>query len=137
MKRPKPWPSRPDLTGAQRRDLAASASYKGSGEHKAQRWWDGLPAAKQLPGGQIGRRGKQQTTVCPLATALERDRATDWVRKAIAAGQYRFSRSDKRFPKKIWFEADSQIWFGLCLNSEAGQYKGWPIGEQERDAIFR
>lgn len=136
MKRPQQWPVRPPLSDRERRELAGRATYEGSGEHKDRRWWGGLPQAKQLPGGRVGRRNKQHTTVCPLTADKDRRRATGWVRRAIIAGQYRFVQSDKRFPRNVWFEADGVIWFGFCLNSEAGQYKGWPISEEERDEIF-
>lgn len=66
--------------------FVAPASHRGSGEHKGRRWWGGLPEARQLLGGKVGRRGKQQTTLCPLTTDEDRDRATDWVRQAIAKG---------------------------------------------------
>ena len=136
MRRPAPKSERKKLTAEQRRELAADASYVGSGEHKASGWWGGLPASKQLPGGKVGRRKKQITTVCPLTTEQDRHRATEWVRGAITAGQYKFFPADKRFPKKVWFKADGQIWYGFCTNSELGQYKGWPIDEEERSEIF-
>lgn len=136
MKRPAQRPSNPELTATQRVQLANAACYKGSGEHKTEGWWGGLPRGRQLPGGRVGRRGRQKTTICPLTTKADRERATDWIRRAIIAGQYRFFQADKRFPKKLWFEADGTIWCGFCLNSEAGQYKGWPISTEERDEIF-
>ncbi len=93
--------------------------------------------ARQLPGGRIGRSGKQTATVCPLTSEQDRDQATEWVRSAIRAGQYRFVESDQDFPKKVWYRDEAgQNWFGLCLNPEAGHYKGWPISEEERRAIF-
>ncbi len=92
--------------------------------------------ARQLLGGKVGRPGKQTTTVCPLTSQEDRDRATEWVRRAITRGQYKFSQADKDYPTKIWYADDGQIWFGRCINSQAGQYKGWPIEEEERRAIF-
>ena len=136
MRRPQQWAPRPPLTDRERRELASGATYEGSGEHKVGRWWGGLPRARQMSGGRVGRRDKQRTTVCPLTADEDRRRATGWVREAIVAGQYRFVQSDKRFPRNVWFEADGVIWFGFCFNSEAGQYKGWPISEEERDEIF-
>lgn len=124
------------MTESQREDLALQARYVGSAEHKIQRWWGGKPAGRQLPGGKVGRMRKRVTTICPLSSAEDRSRATEWVRRAILAGQYKFVEADKRFPKKIWFEADGNVWFGFCVNSEAGDYKGWPIDESERRAIF-
>ena len=58
------------------------------------------------------------------------------VREAIILGQYKFVEADQRFPKKIWFRADGRIWYGFCINTQSGQYKGWPIDEEERRAVF-
>ena len=137
MRRPRQRRERRRLSIDERRALAARARYEGSDEHKDVRWWGGLPRARQLRGGRIGRPGKQTTTVCPLVTKQDRRRATEWVRNAIIAGQYRFVESDQNFPKKIWYEADGRIWYGYCFNSVSGEYKGWPIEEDERRAVFR
>ena len=135
MKRPRQKAKRV-LTVAERRTLAARARYSGSPEHKVRRWWGGLPEARQLPGGRVGRRNRQTTTVCPLTAEQDRDRATQWIRSAITAGQYRFYESDRDFPKKVWYEADGQIWIGYCVNRATGEYKGWPIDDGERRAVF-
>ena len=116
--------------------LAATATYVGSPEHKERRWWGGIGMARQLPGGRLGRPGKQTTTVCPLVGEEDRDRAITWVQAAIRAGQCIFQQSDQRFPKKIWYEADGQVWMGLRVTDQLGEYKGWPISREERDAIF-
>lgn len=92
---------------------------------------------RQLRGGRIGRPGKQRSTTCPLVDERDRERATEWVREAITRGNYRFVDDDQHFPKKIWFRDDSgQYWFGSCMNTASGEYKGWPIEESERDEIF-
>lgn len=117
-------------------ELAGRASYVGSPEHKALRWWGGLPEAHQLPGGRLGRLGKQTTTVCPLTEASDRDMATHWVKEAIRLRQFRFCPSDHAFPKRIWYEADGQCWMGLLVNPGNGEYKGWPIGKEERNEVF-
>ena len=135
-KRPGGAPQRAELSLRERQALAARARYEGSGEHKDKRWWGGLPMAKQLPGGRVGRPGKQQTTVCPLTTDEDRKQATEWVRQAIINGQYKFHEADQEFPKKIWHRANGRIWYGLCLNAGNGEYKGWPIEEQERREVF-
>ncbi len=124
------------LSDEDRAKLAAQASYTGSAEHKTARWWGGLPKAKQLSGGRLGRRGKQDTTPCPLTTAADRERANDWLRRAILAGQYVFQEGDQQFPKKVWFKEDGQCWMGSCVNTVAGEYKGWPITDGEYRAFF-
>lgn len=135
-KRPKKRPRRPELSPEDRHALAARASYVGSPEHKTRWWWGGKPTARQLPGGQVGRPGKQRTTICPLTTEDDRVRATQWVRHAIANGQYQYYEGDKDFPKKVWHCADGRIWCGFCTNQGQGQYKGWPIEQQEQREVF-
>ncbi len=76
------------------------------------------------------------TTVCPLTTKKDRKLATSWLRMAIQAGQYRFRENDLDFPHKVWYEENGNIWFGLCINRVSGEYKGWPIDEDERREIF-
>ena len=124
------------LTTAQLRELAARATYVGSPEHKDEKWWGGLPMARQRTGGKVGRSHRQTTTVCPLTSCEDRDRATGWVRSAIRRRQLKYCEGDKDYPKKIWHRADGRVWFGYCVNSEAGEYKGWPIDEEERRGIF-
>ena len=136
VRRPRPVPERPALSDSQRRALADRARYVGSAEHKDMRWWGGLPEARQLRGGRVGRHGKQTTTVCPLTSPEDRNRATGWLRSAIRAGQYRFVETDQDFPKKVWCHESGQAWFGLCVNTKSGEYQGWPIDEGERRAVF-
>ena len=63
--------------------------------------------------------------------------ATDWLQMAITAGQYRFVEADREFPKKVWFEGSwPRSGVDICVNPTAGEYKGWPIDEDERRAIF-
>ena len=109
--------------------LAARASYLGSREHKAKRSWLGLPGA--------GARAKWlKTTVCQLTDPQDRSRATAWIQGAIRARQYKFVSGDKDFPKHVWFEHNGRIWYGRCTNPVSGEYKGWPISEEERREIF-
>ena len=117
-------------------ELAEIAVYKGSAEHKSQKWWCGLPARLPVRDGQFVRYGKQTTTICPLTRPEDRGRATEWLRYAIRTGQCKFHETDKIFPKKVWHEADGRIWMGLLINPGNGQYKGWPITKEERDAVF-
>ena len=137
MRRSAPKHVRKPLTPKQRQALAASAQYTGSAEHKDRRWWGGLPRGRQLPGGRAGRVGKQKTTICPRTGDSDRERATEWVREAIKQGNYQFVQTDQKFPKKLWYRDDSgQYWFGYCINTASGEYKGWPIDESEHDEIF-
>lgn len=132
-RRPNQVPTRPLPSPAE----IERARYVGSGEHKAVRWWGGLPLARVGKQGVAERTRKQKTTICPMISVAERDTATSWVKAAIQAGQYRFREGDKDFPKHIWYrDAYGQVWFGYCLNSVLGEYKGWPIDEDEHSASF-
>src|SRR4051812_29046087 len=123
-KRPKQLPEREPLTEEQ----IGSASYVGSREHKTARWWGGLPSAFVPKGGDASRPGKQQTTICSLVTVDDRAKATIWVQTALRAEQLRFYEGDQVFPKKIWYldRETGQHWFGYCINTASGEYKGWP-----------
>jgi hypothetical protein len=132
-KRPQQAPNRLPLTEA---DIQ-QAAYVGSAEHKQARWWGELPGAYVGPDGRATRPKKQLTTVCPLTDAAARDRATEWVQVALRARHYHYYDADQTYPKKLWYrDADGQVWSGFCVNSQQGQYKGWPIDEDERVEIF-
>lgn len=63
--------------------------------------------------------------------------ATRWVQEALSAARIRFYEGDKVFPKHIWHRDEhGRLWFGFCVNSVQGQYKGWPIDEEDRVAVF-
>ena len=136
MKRPEQRPSR-DLSQDERDELAAKAIYTGSPEHKETAWWGGLPEARQLGGGRIGRPHRPVTSKCHLHTPRDRARATSWVRCAIKEGKYKyFEGNSEGFPNRVWYQADAKIWIGYCINRASGEYKGWPICETERNEIF-
>lgn len=126
MARPKQIPERPSLTKAQ----IDVASYLGSKEHKAVRWWGGLPGARVNKDGIAKRPKKQLTTLCHLVTDNDRAKATCWVKEALGQGQFEFFEGDKVYPKHLWHkDKTGQMWFGFCINSILGKYKGWPIEE--------
>ena len=130
MKKPTQRLQRVELSKQERIELASRASYEGSCEHKDRRWWGGLPCARQLPGGRIGRRGKQQSTICPFVEDEDREKATSWVRQAIRNGNYEFIETDHHFPKKIWYRDHlGRTWGGMCINTDLGTYKGWPVDD--------
>src|SRR5204862_7813398 len=100
VKRPRQRPIRPPLTPEQREALAHRASYHGSKEHKATRWWGGLPGARMgSDGDSRPRPKKQRTTICPLTSVDDRIQAEQWIQAAIRQGQYEFTESDQDFPK--------------------------------------
>jgi hypothetical protein len=132
-RRPSQIPARPPLGP----ELIRNACYVGGPEHKRHRRWGGLPAAYVDDEGAASRWGKQLTTICPLTEDGDRVAATAWVQAALTARQLRFYEGDKDFPKHIWYQDETgRLWFGFCVNSVLGQYKGWPINEDERRAVF-
>jgi len=133
-RRPRQLAPRPSLQQTQIDD----ATYLGSAEHKSEWWWNGLPLARVGQAGTVTRPKKQRTTICPLVTEADRQKATLWVRAALCAGQYRYLEADKVFPGRVWYHQDDtdQFWIGYCINTIQGQYKGWPVDEDEIIAIF-
>lgn len=133
MPRPQQIPARVPLTPAQ----IAAAAYEGSAEHKIKRWWGGLPKAWEGRDGKAKRPKKEDTTICRKTSEAERDEATDWVRAALRARQFRYFEGDGLYPKHIWYkDSTGQFWFGFAINQTAGTYKGWPASEAEISAAF-
>jgi hypothetical protein len=133
MARPRQLPLRNPLTV----DEIRLASYVGSAEHKAERWWGGRPFAKVGQDGVARRPKKEHTTICPKVTTDGRNQATIWVREALSRNQLRFFEGDKTYPKHIWHkDEDGQFWFGFAVNQILGTYKGWPISEAEKREAF-
>jgi hypothetical protein len=108
----------------------------GSKEHKDKGWWGGLPGVRHGKDGTVRRPKRQKTSICPLVTLRDQERATEWLRAAIEKTQYRFFEGDQDFPKHVWYKAEGKGWFGNCINSAAGHYKGWPLEEEECREIF-
>ena len=126
-------PSKVDLQA-----IAAEATYIGSNEHKMGRWWDGTGGARLGADGQASRPKKLLTTLCPLNTKEDRDKATHWIRQAIVRQQFLFVEGDQRFPKHVWYEDDSGAgWIGRCTNSVQGWYKDWPARRKEIEELSR
>ena len=96
-RRPSQIPARKPLS----KEMIDRACYVGRPEHKAKRWWGGLPEARVAEDGTASRPKKQKTTICDLVEDNDRKQATKWVRAALLAGQYRFYEGDKDYPKYI------------------------------------
>lgn len=111
--------------------MARRAKYVGSKEHKVTAWWGGLPGIRVKKDGTVARPGKQKTTICPLVQPADQHMATQWVRSAIEAGQFDFTDGDVEFPKHLRYEANGQRWFGFLTNPGSGEYKGWPLEEDD------
>ena len=92
-------PSQLPITAPLAWEQVQFASYVGSREHKAERWWGGLPGAKIGPDWVARRQGKELTTICRLVDPADQKLATTWVRRALRLGQYRYYEGDKIYPK--------------------------------------
>ena len=133
MPRPRQIPARRPLAPEE----IEAASYVGSAEHKEKGWWGGLPKVRKGRDGKPRRPKKALTTICRMTTNEDREKATRWVREALAAGQLRFFEGDKTYPKYIWYKDETgQLWFGFAVNQIAGTYKGLPINEADKRAAF-
>lgn len=56
---------------------------------------------------------------------------------AIASGQCKLVRGDGAFPKHVWYkDGAGTLWHGMCVNRAAGEYKGWPMEEDQWREIF-
>jgi len=125
IKRPTQAPKPPQLT----EDQIESASYVGSPEHKIEHWWDGQPGAYiDEKTGQATRPNKEKTTICPLTSQEDRNRATKWVRHALEQGDFAYHDGNTEYPDRIWYDEPEtgRKWEGFVTNKTLGQYKGWP-----------
>lgn len=135
VQRPRPQPPRHVLSADQREALAGRVNYVGSPEHKDHAWWGGRPQGRWRSGRPPRRPKKQLTTICPLVSNADRATATRMLRAAVAAGQYEFVDGDEDFPKRVWYSEMGQGWQAYCINRTTGEYKGWPVDEDELRAF--
>ena len=98
--------------------------------------WGGRGGVRIGADGKAVRPKGQHTTIRPLTSTRDRDRATKWLQTAISRCQFVFVEGDKRFPKHVWYvDSDGQGWAGRCINSISGAYKGWPVGVDEMNRM--
>jgi len=116
--------------------VAARCEYVGSVEHKARRSWLGAPQPRRRKKKRDPEDHKQNATICPLVEDADRKRASTWVQEAIRRAQFG-TEWRGGFPRHIWYrDRRGQYWYGFLTNQGAGadakgQYKGWPIEEDE------
>lgn len=109
VRKPAQLPPRSPLTDQQ----IETARYVGSPEHKAERWWGGLPGAFVNSEGFATRQGKQDTTICNLITEADRNKATEWVRCALRNGNFRYFEGDKDTRRRFGIEKSIPARIGL------------------------
>lgn len=104
-------------TGIELDKLAARASYVGSPEHKTYPSFAG-PA-----------RLRADASKCDPRLG-DRAELTGWLREAIAGGQVG-APWEGDFPRYVWHRKDNTVYEGRLVNSELGQYKGYPLQPAE------
>ena len=52
-----------------------------------------------------------------------------WLCKALAKGAC--GRWEGSFPRYVWYKKESVVYEARLVNSEAGDYKGYPLNEDE------
>jgi hypothetical protein len=109
------WPEgrpRPD-------EVAARASYVGSGEHKARPVDESYDFDADL---------RSDASRCD--PTITRETAESALRVAIANGSVSADFQGD-FPSYVWGWIGKRPHVARLINSEAGHYKGWPIGDEE------
>lgn len=92
-------------------EAAEAATYGGSPEHK-------LPSARS------------DASLCPPGLEGVQETLTEWLKSSIRAGHIG-GPIEGRFPRYVW-RRDNDRWFaGRLTNQTLGQYKGYPITEDE------
>lgn len=95
--------------------MAQEASYIVSTEHKTH-----------LTGAGPGRL-RSDASKCPKELGLEQ--VTDWLKVAIRKGDV--SAATDLFPEYVWIRIEGQVFEARLSNSVLGQYKGYPILDNE------
>lgn len=95
--------------------MAQEASYIVSPEHNTH-----------LTGAGPGRL-RSDASKCPKELQLEQ--ATDWLKTAIRKGDV--SAAVDLFPEYVWIRIEGQAFEARLSNSVLGQYKGYPILDNE------
>jgi hypothetical protein len=93
--------------------MAQEASYIVSTEHKTH---------LTGPGRLLSDASK-----CPKELQLEQ--VTDWLKMAIRKGD--ISATLDLFPEYVWIRIEGQVFEARLSNSVLGQYKGYPILDNE------
>lgn len=101
-------------------EISKKVSYVGSPEHKD---WRNPLIDPQSP------RLRSDASACPREIT-DRNAVTEWLRSAILSGQIG-SPVEGEFPRYVWYRHNDTLYEGRLVNKESGQYKGYPLGEDE------
>jgi len=97
--------------------LADRVTYVGSAEHKQQPSFAGPPKLRA------------DASKCDPALA-DRDELTRWLREAVRKGQFG-EPWEGDFPRYVWVLRGATWYEGRLVNRGLGEYKGWPLREDE------
>ena len=98
--------------------LAERVSYVGSPEHKSTPSFAGRPSPRA------------DASLCPQSLAHRKDEIDSWLKAAIRAGTFG-GPWEGGFPRYVWHRVESQAYEGRLTNRDSGEYKGYPIGDDE------
>lgn len=104
-------------TGTDLEQLATTARYVGSCEHKTYPSFAGPP------------RPRADASKCDPKLA-DAEELTSWLRQAITAGTVG-APWEGVYPRYVWHREGDIVYEGRLVNQEQGHYKGYPLGLDE------
>lgn len=111
--------TRAESTTEYRQDIAPKVRYVGSPEHK------------DTPSFVGAIRPRADATICPREFADQQSEVERWLKDAVKAGNIG-PPWEGGFPRYVWYRhEDGTIFEGRLVNRDQGQYKGYPLHEQE------
>jgi hypothetical protein len=105
-------------SGTDLEQLAASARYVGSAEHKSFPSFAGAPKLRA------------DASKCD-PTLADPDVITGWLQAGLRAGQVG-APWEGQFPRYVWHTVDGVLYEARLVNRDSGQYKGYPLEDFER-----
>jgi hypothetical protein len=98
--------------------LAARAQYVGSPEHKDVPSFAGHP------------KPRADAAICDRSLADSQTQITQWLRDALTRGVVG-GPWEGAFPRYVWHLEGGIVFEGRLVNRIQGQYKGYPLNEDE------
>ena len=98
-------------------DLAETARYVGSAEHKSYPSFAGPPKLRS------------DASRCDPELA-DQQALSEWLRAGIVTGDIG-APWEGRYPRYVWYRREGTYYEGRLVNSELGEYKGYPLTAAE------
>lgn len=99
-------------------ELSRRVTYVGSPEHKDVVSFAGQP------------RMRADASICDRKFARDLDRVKGWLAEAMLNGRIG-EPWEGDFPRYVWYQDGDVVYEGRLVNREQGQYKGYPLVEDE------